>query len=164
MRPRDLIRIRKVVSKAGDWKVVTGKSGMTAASFPISKSYGVLLGRNWHWRSDAVEGNGMAFRILTAFHPGKEEYKACMVVPRGNQHVVVASLEFHGDHPGWHCHLPCCDLDDVEAGQGHPRSANRLPAAVGNHRRMGFGMTESAALAKSFEFFRVTGTPKGHLI
>jgi hypothetical protein len=164
MKPRDLIKIPKVVTKAGEWKVVTGKTGMSTSSFPISKNYGVQLGRNWHWRVDVVKGTGAEFRILTAFHAGKEEYKSSMTIARGNQHVVVACLEFHGDHPGWHCHLPCCEMAEVEAGQGHPRSANRLPAADGTHRRQVFDMTESSALSKSLGFFGVTGTPQGSLV
>jgi|HubBroStandDraft_1064217.scaffolds.fasta_scaffold00009_44 hypothetical protein len=164
MKPRKLLRLRKVVVEAGSWKVVTGKAKMPGTAFPLSKSFSIQLGRNWHWRVDVTEGSGILFRVLTAYNLDLEEYRAVMTVPRGNQHVVIASLEFHGTHPGWHCHLPCCDLEDVEAGQGRPRSSNRIPGGHLKHRRKVFGMTESTALAKSFGFFVITGIPEGSLI
>jgi hypothetical protein len=111
-----------------------------------------------------VSAGDIAFRLLTAFHSETEEYRAWLSVPRGAAHVIVAQLEFHGTHPGWHCHVACCDLDEVEAGQAHPRRAMRLPDGNTWHRRQGFDVTESSALARAFKFFHVTGTPEGALI
>jgi len=164
MKPKDLVRLPKVVTEKGSWKVVTGKAKMPATAFPLSKNFSLQLGRNYHWRVDAAQADGLNFRILTAYQPDLEEYRAWLAIPRGSAHAVVAQLEFHGTHPGWHCHIACCDLDEVEAGQGHPRSAMRLPGGNNKHRRKEFDMTDSSALAKAFNFFSVTGAPEGAMV
>jgi hypothetical protein len=164
MRPKDLVRLPKVVIEAGSWKVVTGRAKMPTTAFPLSKNFSVQLGRNYHWRVDVVRARDVDYRILTAYQPDFEEYRSWLAVPRGNAHTVVAQLEFHGTHPGWHCHIACCDVDDVEVGQGHPRSAMRFPGGNNKHRRLNFDMTDSVALAKAFNFFSVTGAPEGAMV
>lgn len=164
MKPTDLIRLPKAVVEAGDWKVVTGKAKMPKSAFPLSRSYGVVLGRNWHWRVDVLEAGGASFRLLTAYHADTLEYRAWLSMPAGPDHVIVGQLEFHGSHPGWHCHVACCDLREIEAGQAHPRIAARLPGGNRPHRRLEFDVTDSTALSTAFNFFRVTGTPKDALL
>jgi hypothetical protein len=137
---------------------------MPPSAFHLSKNFSVQLGRNWRWRVDVVSADGIDYRLLTAFNPELEEYRAWLVAPRGGVHVMVAQLEFHGTHPGWHCHVACCDLDEVEPGQSHPRRAMRFPSGNSAHRRQVFDMTESSALAAAFNFFRVTGTPAGKML
>jgi hypothetical protein len=164
MKPKDILRLPKSVVKAGEWKVVTGKSVMPKMAFPLSRTFGLQLGRNWHWRVDSVRAGTIDLRVLTAFQAETEEFRAWMSMPSGDAHVIVAQLEFHGDHPGWHAHVACCDMDDVEAGQGHPRAAGRFPGGYSNHRRKTFDVTESSALSMAFNFFRVTGAPGGTMI
>jgi hypothetical protein len=164
MKPKEVLQAPKVVTKAGDWKVITGKATAMGKAFPIARDFTLRLGRNWHWRVDQVEAGAIRYRLLTAYHGDTQEYRAWLAMPRGDSHVIVAQLEFHGTHPGWHCHIACCDLEDVEPGRGHPRSARRFPGGNSRHRRQDFNMSDSAALAKAFEFFNVTGTPDGSLI
>lgn len=164
MKPKDIIRLPKTVTETGSWKVITGKAKMPGTAFPLSRNFSVQLGRNWHWRVDAVSASGVEYRLLTAFHPETEEYRAWLAAPRGAAHVMVGQLEYHGTHPGWHCHVACCDLDEIENGQAHPRSAVRFPNGTSRHRRTVFDMSESDALSTAFNFFRVTGTPEGDLL
>jgi hypothetical protein len=164
MKPKDLLRLPKVVTKAGEWKVITGRSQMPSSAFPLSKSYAVKLGRNWHWRVDAVQACEVDYRVLTAFNLEIEEYRAWLSMAFGDAYVIVAQLEFHGTHPGWHSHIACCDIDDVEPGRGHPRAARRFPNGNNRHRRQAFDVTESSALSAAFNFFRVTGTPGGSML
>jgi hypothetical protein len=164
MKPKDVLRLPKSVSEKGAWKVVTGRSKMPSTAFPLSKNFSVQLGRNWHWRVDVVTAAGTSYRLLTAFNPELEEYRSWLTVPRGGVHVMVAQLEFHGTHPGWHCHVACLDLEEVEPGQGHPRNAIRFPNGNSMHRRQNFDVTESSALAKAFNFFGVTATPEDPMI
>jgi hypothetical protein len=160
-----MVQLSKDVTEAGSWKVVTGKGGkMPPSAFQLSRRHSVNIGRNWHWRVDAVRSGSIHFRLLTCFNPEIEEYRAWLSAPRGEAHVIVAQLEFHGTHPGWHCHFACCDIADVEPGQGHPRSAYRFPDGDGKHRRKDFDVTESSALTRAFNFFRVTGVPSGVLL
>ena len=164
MKPKDLLRLPKVIAKAGEWKLVTGRSQMQGNAFPLSRNFSLKLGRNWHWRVDQASAHDVSFRILVAFNLDIEEYRAWMSMPVGDAHVMVAQLEYHGTHPGWHAHIACCDIDEVEAGRGHPRSARRLPGGFKKHRRQAFDVTESSALAAAFNFFRVTGTPGGSML
>ncbi|MET0294474.1 MAG: hypothetical protein ABW042_05600, partial [Phenylobacterium sp.] len=61
MRARDIVRLSKTVTKAGEWKVVTGAAKMPPSAFRLKKSASYQLGRNWHWRVDELAGGGMAF-------------------------------------------------------------------------------------------------------
>jgi hypothetical protein len=164
MKPKHLLHLPKVVSQAGAWKVVTSKARMPSGAFRLSKRHGLELGRNWHWRVDVVEDGTLIYRLLTAFNLDHVEFRAWLSTASGDDNVIVAQLEFHGDHPGWHCHIACCDLEDVEAGQSHPRSAYRFPGGNSKHRRLAFDLTESSALSTAFNFFRITGTPEGSFI
>jgi hypothetical protein len=138
---------------------------MPATAFPLTKNYPLQLGRNWHWRVDIAQAAGvLACSILTAYQPDLQEYRAWLAIPQDSVLTILAQLEFHGTHPGWHCHIACCDVADVEAGQTHPRSAVRFPGGNNKHRRLGFDVTDSSALAKAFNFFAVTGTPPEALV
>ncbi|HVO01800.1 MAG TPA: hypothetical protein VMT54_06335, partial [Candidatus Cybelea sp.] len=118
---------------------------------------GLSLGRNWHWRVDRVLYGNQELKLLTAFHPDYEEYRAWLGIPRDGALMVIGRLEFHGNHPGWHAHVCCGDIERVSAGDVITRQTDRLPGGFNPHRRMEFDITESSALAKAFEFFRVTG-------
>jgi hypothetical protein len=162
--PRTFVRIKKLVVKPGEWKVVTRKAGMPKTTFPLSRRDGIQLGRGWHWRVDSLEITDHPLRLLTAFHQDKEEFRAWLSTPRGQSHVILAQLEFHGDHPGWHCHAACCAIDEIEAGDSRPRKCVRIPRHERPHRDITFAMSESSALARAYKFFRVTGTPKDALL
>jgi hypothetical protein len=164
MKPKDLLRLPKVVAQAGTWKVVTGRAKMPGTAFPLSRRFSLQLGRNWHWRVDGLEDGNLIYRLLTAYNLELEEYRAWLSTARGDSQVIVAQLEFHGTHPGWHCHIACCPLADVEPGQGHPRSAARFPGGTSEHRRQAFDMSESSALSAVFNFFRVVGAPEGSML
>jgi hypothetical protein len=164
MKPKELVRLKKTVTTAGQWKVITGKAKMPKTALPLSKTFSLDLGRNWHWRVDDVAATPHQFRILTAFNPEIEEYRSWMTARRGDSLVMVAQLEFHGTHPGWHTHIACCDIADIEAGQGHPRSAYRFPGGNNSHRRQTYNMSESTALQMAFKFFRVNEVPDGSML
>jgi hypothetical protein len=163
--PRQVIRIRKtVIEPAGSWKVVTGRGGKMAASdFALSRRGSMGLGRGWHWRVDSLDANGTELRLLTTFNPRIEEFRSWLGYPKEGMLVIVARLEFHGSHPGWHCHSACCDVAEIEPGQPLHRQTVRIPAADQRHRKLEFVRHEAAALA-AFRLYRVTGTPAGRLI
>lgn len=163
-----LAKTKKTVAVAGTWKVETGKAGkMNKSAFPLSKRSSVRLGRGWHWRVDTLTGGGETFRLLTAFQPDKEEYRAILgLVGPGELLTIIGELEYHGTHPGWHCHAVCEDVTSIVPGCVHheARGCVRLPGGDRHHRDMEFDVTESNALGKAFEFFGVTGTPAGSMI
>jgi hypothetical protein len=164
MRPKDIVRLKKTVSTAGAWKLITGKSKMPGSALALSKRASFQLGRGWHWRIDVLSSSGPPLRLLTAFSPDHEEFLAWLSTPQGEGNRVLARYEFHGTHPGWHCHTACCDSEDIPVGDPSPREFSRAPAAINAHRRQTFDLTEASALSTSFKFFRVVATPKGAMI
>jgi hypothetical protein len=165
MKPKAVLVRAKVVTGPGTWKVITGKGGrMSAYAFPLSKGHSVDLGRNYHWRVDVVQGGGQMFKVLTAFNPEIEEYRSWLAMVQGDSLVVLAQLEFHGTHPGWHCHVSCGEIEEIQPGQTRPRTARRFPGGNSTHRRTAYDVTESSALVMAFEFFNITGAPEGTLI
>lgn len=167
MRGREAIRLKKAVAVAGEWKVRTGRGGhMRRSDFPLTGRHSLVLGRKWHWRVDELESGAHAFRLLTAFDPSHEEFRAWLGLRGdGSTLTVLACLEFHGNHPGWHCHASCGEIAQIETGEPHPRKSVRIPDGERRHRRKSFdGMSEAKALAASFKFFRVIAAPEGSMI
>jgi hypothetical protein len=159
MRPLDIVRLPKTVAVAGDWKVTTAVSKMPSTAFALTKRASFSLGRGWHWRVDLVATDGFSLRLLTAFHGDREEFLAWLAIQEDDGLRIVARYEFHGTHPGWHYHTAECDHEELPVGDPRPRAFGR--AVNGGED---FGIREPGALAKSFNFFNVTGSPEGGLL
>src|SRR5207302_7564951 len=101
----------KTVTKPGAWKLVTGKGGrMPATAFALARRRAIVLPRGYHWRVDELDAKGAPLHLLTAFNPRIEQFRSWLAWPRDRALVVIARYEFHGTHPGWHCHSACCDI------------------------------------------------------
>jgi hypothetical protein len=95
------IRKKKYIEDPGSWKA--GKMPKTA--FPLSKSHSYQLGSNWEWRVCLLScDEGFRYRLLVAFDAAKQQYRAWLGLEIGNDLAILARLEFHPDHKGWHCH------------------------------------------------------------
>lgn len=94
-------------------------------------------------------------RLLVAYHPGKENYQAILgyAVGKGQDTQVIASLEYHSTHPGWHVHGCCSNVDIAQAGRTRPPTMKRVPDGKSYHRQTTFSITESDALRPAIEFF-----------
>lgn len=158
MKARAAIGTVKRVADKGEWKLITGTSKMPKNAFPIGTNSPVVFARNWNWRVDRLEGGaGETYRLLTAFNGHKEEYRAWLAIDYGKNATLLARYEFHGSHPGWHCHAPCDDIGVSDPGALRTRGCSRLPAAKGFHRSQEFDTTsKERALARSFSFYRVS--------
>ncbi len=155
MRVRRLLAKPKVVTKAGEWK--TGKMSRTA--FPLSRARSLVLGANWSWRVDILAADGAEMRLLTAFEPSKQNFIAWLSLKRGDSHVVLARLEFHGHEPGIHAHASCdADVHDLPAGVVKPLGTRRAPKYGKPHRRATYEMSETTALNMALKFFKVSGS------
>jgi hypothetical protein len=110
---RALVRAPKSIRHGGEWK--TGIMPRTA--FPLSKSgnKAYRLG-NRRWRVVVFEALGLTCRLLINYHPMLLQYQAILGVERGGDTVVLAQLEYHPTHAGWHVHASCLPLDEVPAG------------------------------------------------
>lgn len=167
MQAKEAIKAEKFVTKPGEWKAITGKGGrMPRNAFKLRAGDPVEIGRNWRWRVDQLSDGVDAYRLLTAFERQSENFLGWLALEVDGQLTLVSRLEFHSTHPGWHCHAPCADdLGANDSGALRTRGVNRVPGGENYHRRDEFDAdTETSALTKSFNFFKVVGAPDGALI
>lgn len=156
MRSLRAIRAEKVIADGGVWKV--GK--MPASAVPLSKSASYRLTGQWQWRVLRLSGQGRAFRLLVAFDAAKRQYQAWLGAEFGADQALIARVEFHATHHGWHCHWKCGELDDVSRGvvkDRHMRERLRLcpkPKAFDQHN----------ALSIAFRAFNVATISEGALL
>jgi hypothetical protein len=166
VRVRKAILIPKRLIAKGAWKLITGTSRMPKNAFPIGSNYPVTFARNWHWRVDQIgTDDGTSFRLLTGFNRNIEEFASWLAQEAEHNPVLLARYEFHGSHPGWHCHAPCDDIGPGDAGALRTRDLLRFPRGGGFHRCTDFGTTsEEHALARAFNFYRVDVPSDGGMI
>lgn len=96
----------------GAWKL--GK--MPRSAFPMSGRRAYTLGARWTWRVVTFDADQRSLRLLVAFRTDKEQYRATAGVANDGDTTIVASVEFHGTHPGWHVHYPSKPVADVPSG------------------------------------------------
>lgn len=159
MRAKDVRLHQKNVIDWGKW--ATGGK-MPRSAFPLSKSKAraYRLGAAYRWRVIRFESEGEAFRVLIAFNPDKEQYRAILGWESGHDTSVVASYEFHGTHPGWHLLAYCDDLANIPPGVMRSPWQKRFPRPREKHRRTQFGINdETKALDVAAQFFRLHKKP-----
>lgn len=130
---------------------------MPRTAFPLSRPRNRFfrLG-SYRWRVVRFEALGLSFRLLIAFHPLKEQYRATLALEQERDLSVIASYEFHGTHPGWHLQATCGDVESVPRGMMRGPWQNRFPRARRFHRRVDFSIsTEQKALGLAAQFFRL---------
>ena len=98
-------RAAKTVSATGSWK--SGK--MPKGAFHLSKNNSFRLGTGWEYCIHKLSGPN-PMQLLIAFHPGKREYLAWLALEAQNDQAVIARLEYHPSHTGWHVHLKPDDM------------------------------------------------------
>jgi hypothetical protein len=160
LRSQDIRSADKVVSDWGKWQV----GGMPPAAFPLSKRRGrsLRVGSSYKWRVILFSASGETCRLLIVYNADKEQYRATLAVDRDRDMIVVASLEFHGTHPGWHLHGACGDIEKHPLGSMRGPLQRRFPRPRTTHRRHDFKVTsEGAALDVAARFFRLHKTDGG---
>lgn len=105
-------RAAKVAVTSDGWK--TGK--MPKSAFSLSKNNSFRLGAGWDWCIHHVAHSSNNLRLLIAFHAGKNEYLAWLAIDTGKDLGLIARLEYHATHDGWHVHLKPSDLNDLAYG------------------------------------------------
>jgi len=167
MRVQDFIKMPKAITKAGKWKTgKTGKEGrMNSGSFALSARRPYILGSAWHWHVDELDCEGTKGRLLVAFRPDTENYQAWLAIENEKSLTVVACLEFHGDHPGWHWHSRCAHVEEFTHTCHRQRNGGlRFPGKGRPHRRQGWEMSETRALEKAYKAFRVGARQEGEML
>lgn len=152
MRVRDFIQAAKTVTKAGQWK----SEKMPRTAFPLVGTKSLRLPATWTWRVDELEGSGGAdCRLLIAIREDVEQCRAWLSVRRGRDFAVVARIEYHATHPGWHCHAECGNVDDVPVGVVRSAGQRRLPHAQAFHRDREAAVTKLDARNIAYRLLRI---------
>jgi hypothetical protein len=160
LRGQQIRSAAKVVSDWGKWQ--TGN--MPPGAFPLSKrrNRSYRVGTAYKWRVIQFSALGETCRVLIRYNAAKEQYAAVLAVERNRDMTVIASLEFHGTHPGWHKHGGCGDVDALPAGSMRGGMHKRFPSPRTTHRRRDFrAANDGDALDIARKFFRLDKTEGG---
>ena len=130
---------------------------MPKAAFPLSKNSSFRLGTGWDWCVHVVDCAGQAMRLLIAFNAGKQEYLAWLAIDTGNDLGLIARLEYHASHLGWHVHLKPNDL--AKLSYGVVKQSGEKLKACGKGVPPVTGKGQATALA--FSLFQVEPEPWG---
>lgn len=153
MKFKDFLKASKCVTDSGKW--VTGKPNKKLLELSKGK---FSLGSQWTWRKIVLEASGHTFHIAVAFHAAKQEYVAHLAVVSGHDCLVLASIENHGTHPGWHLHVNCQGEGGTNVGRLRYPAQSRIPGGSKPHRERRIPIAEASALAPLEEFFCVDMT------
>lgn len=130
---------------------------MPKAAFPLSKNNSFRLGTGWDWCVHTLDCEGQAMRLLIAFHAGKQEYLAWLAIDTGTDLGLIARLEHHASHLGWHVHLKPNDLTKLAYGVVKQQGERLRPCGHGVPSVTGKGQATSLA----FSLYRVEQEPWG---
>ena len=132
MRLVAIIRATKVNVSHGAWS----EDKLRPRDFHLSKKPGKVypLTRRWRWRVSTFEACGRKFRLMPAYHTKVPEFTAVLAEEVGTDCRILARLEFHQTHVGWHAHLICGEIEKAVAGIVKPIGVRRLPRATSPHR------------------------------
>lgn len=153
MKLKEAIRADKRVTSDSGWH---RQQKMPRTRFPLSRSNSYMIPASWDaWRVVEFTARRREFRLLIAFDVSREEYRAWLGIVRGQDTVLLARLEFHGSHAGWHCHANCDDPANRRSGIVKGLGDRRYPRVRSFHRRTQFGISEVNALAFAYRFFHI---------
>ena len=152
MRSLLAIRFEKRLTKVGEWH--SGKK-MPRTAFPLSRTHSYILGSSFDWCVCEAACGQYEYRILVGFDAMKAQYRGWLGVVFGHDQVLIARLEYHPSHRGWHCHVKRGPLDKLARGvvkESREHEGFRV-CAVGPE----FGVTQLDALSIAFRVFNVVG-------
>ena len=143
------IRAEKTVADGGAW---TRGKRMPVKAFPLSKTgRGYRVGPQWDWCVYSLASGDSQYRLLIAFDQGKEQYLAWLGLADGEDQALLARLEFHPTHRGWHCHIKSGEAGDVSRGVVKQRDERLV---LCSHENV-FDVTRLNAVGIAFRVFNV---------
>lgn len=147
----DLIRAEKATVRIDAWT----RGNIPRGKFPMSgaKAKAYKFGPTWEWCLVRFSSLDERCRVLILANFEKYELRAAFAVERGQDLFLLCDHEFHGNHPGWHCHVRNGELGQLESG------INRLGTRRWPSRRMQdshgrFVLSKEAALTKVAALYR----------
>jgi hypothetical protein len=148
------IRREKQLTKIGEWH--SGKR-MPRTAFPLSRSHSYILGSAFDWCVCEASCNEHQYRILVGFDATKAQYRGWLGLVCGHDQALLARIEYHPTHHGWHCHLKLGDIDKVVRGVVKEAADHeKCRICPVDHQ---FGVTQLDALNIAFRAFNVVGSP-----
>lgn len=133
---------------------------MAKGEFPLSKNNSFRLGRGWEYCVHDLSQDGVDdMRLLIAFNPGKRDFLAWLAFATPKDNALVARLEYHASHLGWHIHLKPKLLSKVTWGVVKQRGEKLCQC--GSDRDPALGKGDAEAIA--FKIFNVAPAPWGLL-
>jgi hypothetical protein len=148
------LRVRQLTAQK---KRIVSDTGWKSGSIPPRESAIFTktrpAGNGWRWRSGKVETRTNKFVLFAQCHPGKENWKAWLIMISENGPSIVGRLEHHGTHPGLHLHTHC-ERSGIEVGGSSINNLVRIPDSTKNHRRAS-SWTESGFWEAAKKFFRI---------
>jgi hypothetical protein len=152
---REFLFGQKAITDAGLWS--DKKMPKSGSRFPLRGSKGVHLGIGFRWRIVELEVNGRQFRLLVAYDPAKQNFSAYLALCGTSSCLVLARLEYHSTHPGWHVHACCESSEARQWGRvGYPEM-NRIPANARSQRNIDFCADDDDAITIAAKHFRIPG-------
>lgn len=145
--------LRQPKTLAGNVAWHEGKK-MPDSAFPLSRSHSYAVGRTWDWCVCDASDADTEYKILIAFDPGREQYRAWLGLVSGHDLAILARLEYHPTHRGWHCHVKRGECSDV--ARGVVKEARHRDRCWSCHAPDSFNVSQLDATKIAFRVFRVS--------
>ena len=149
------LRTKKVLVRSGTWAY----GNVTKSEFPLSHVTKLKLSKAWQWCVHTVADADRQYRVLVAIEPGKKQYWAWLGAVFGDDQAVIARVEFHHSHDGWHCHWKTGELTDVPRGAVKAGSAREKRKDCSGDA---MSLSRADAFGVAYRVFNVT-PPSGGL-
>lgn len=159
MTLRDFIRAKKTVIEAGSWS--NKRMPKTGGKFRLSKARSFRVGApGWRWRVMNLECEGHSYQLLVTYHAAKQNFVAILTTPVADDLLVLACLEYHSTHRGWHAHAWCKEADGTHRGRLRYPGMRRVPPGGAHHRPGVFPIGDRAALETAARYFHIPLPPE----
>lgn len=131
---------------------------MPRHAFPLSRSHSYPLGSGFDWCVCEAIAGADAYRLLVAFDPAKAQYRAWLGLICGHDTKLLARLEYHPDHKGWHVHAKIGPVAEVVRGiVKEPRNRDRSRGCP--NAPASYNVSQVDALSIAFHAFNVSTIP-----
>jgi hypothetical protein len=155
MKALAAVRTRKVFVDASPWH----NGSVSNAAFPLSHKGKLRMGKAWNWCVHTVADADRQYRILVAFDPTKNQYWAWLGAAFGHDQALIARVELHSSHDGWHCHWKTGPIAEVPRGAVKASGKKELRRGCGEHQ---LTVTKNNACGLAYQLFNVD-PPSGAL-
>ena len=116
-------------------------------AFLLSRAGAVRVGTAWRWTLLKIGTECSLFRLFIAYRNDKMQLSVVLgkeLSPRN--HLILARMEYHPDHPGIHIHGCCEEVSSSAHGRLKYEEMKRFPKAGDYHRMCSLPQTDQGIL------------------